>query len=76
MYNTHMRYLIIAAVVLLTGCTSVDYYSLKKASMGYKPYDPCIRCGETWSHLPNFEHEAQRRNSLCRQGIDIGNNCY
>ena len=71
-----MKLLIITVAVLLSGCSSVDYYSIKKASMGYKPYDPCIRCGETWQHIPNFTHEAQRRNSLCRQGIDIGNNCY
>jgi len=29
-----------------TGSTNVNDY-------GYKSYDPCIRCGEGWTFLPN-----------------------
>lgn len=32
--------------------------AIKKAAYGYKHYDPCIRCGEKWTQLPNWENEA------------------
>lgn len=56
-----MRLFLITLAVLVTGCGTVDPYQLKKASMGYKPYDPCIRCGDTWQQLPNQRYEAQIR---------------
>lgn len=47
--------------LLSSGCahvTDMDPMAVKKYYYGYKPYDPCIRCGEQWQQLPNWEHEA------------------
>jgi hypothetical protein len=59
-----IKYLLLAVLATqLTGCGTVSYYDVKKAAMGYKPHDPCIRCGEKWQQLPNWQHEAViRRN--------------
>lgn len=55
-----MRSLLILSAVLLSGCASldIDTMAIKKAAYGYKHYDPCIRCGEKWTQLPNWENEA------------------
>jgi hypothetical protein len=54
-----MKQLIVILTIALTGCASPEfYYAVKKQSLGYKPYDPCIRCGETWQQLPNMQNEA------------------
>lgn len=72
-----MRKLIILAICLvISGCSTIDTISIKKWSMGYRSYDPCIRCGEKWQQLPNWENEAIIRNARCAQGIDTANNCY
>lgn len=71
-----MRALVILAVVALTGCASVDTMSIKKYQMGYRQYDPCIRCGEKFTQLPNWTNEAIIRNQRCAAGIDTLNNCY
>lgn len=52
-----MRWLLPLCLVL-TGCSSLDPMAVKKHYYGYKSYDPCIRCGETWQQLPNWQHEA------------------
>lgn len=46
------------AVLALTGCASVDTMQIKKLHYGYKSYDPCIRCGEKFQQLPNWQNEA------------------
>jgi len=46
------------AVTLVSGCASMDPMAVKKFYYGYKHYDPCLRCGEQWTQLPNWEHEA------------------
>jgi hypothetical protein len=71
-----MRSLLILAVIALTGCTSIDTLSVKKYYLGYRQYDPCIRCGEKFTQLPNWEHEAIIRTARCASGIDTENNCY
>ena len=71
-----MRALVILAVLALTGCSSVDTMSIKKYYYGDKQYDPCRRCGERFTQLPNWENEAIIRNARCAQGIDSVNNCY
>ena len=67
-----MRTLLLATLVLsLSGCAaidSIDMMAIKKASYGYKHYDPCIRCGEKWGQqIPNWEHEAVIRRSRGEQ---------
>lgn len=37
-------------LIMLTGCTSVFQ---DPNTVGYRDYDPCIRCGEGWIFLPN-----------------------
>jgi hypothetical protein len=59
-----MRFLAVLALVLVTGCSGMpDAYTYKKQALGYKSYDPCIRCGEKWTQLPNWENEAVLRRS-------------
>ena len=55
-----MRSILIITVVLLTGCSSVDWLGNSKRA-GYKDYDPCIKCGEKWEQIPNERFEAQKR---------------
>jgi hypothetical protein len=63
-----MKLIAILVVAMLSGCaTQAQLYQIKKASMGYKPYDPCIRCGETWQQLPNQKYEAQIRRARGEQ---------
>lgn len=49
--------LILSVVFLLTGCASVERELFLR--QGYRSYDPCKPCGETFQQLPNFENEAQ-----------------
>lgn len=53
-----MKTLSILLLLLVQGCASLDTMTVKKHYLGYKHYDPCIRCGERFQQLPNFEHEA------------------
>jgi len=39
--------LIISVSFILSGCLGHG------KTYGYKSYDPCIRCGEGWTFLPN-----------------------
>jgi hypothetical protein len=71
-----MRTIILGLCLAITGCASVDTMSVKKYQMGYRQYDPCIRCGEKFTQLPNWTHEAIIRNANCARGIDTVNNCY
>jgi hypothetical protein len=47
-------------VSVLSGCANMEWVTTS-SRYGYKPYDPCIRCGEKWDQLPNEPFEAQRR---------------
>ena len=56
-----MKTLIVLLALLVSGCASTstsDTMSIKKYYFGYKQYDPCIRCGEKFQQLPNWQHEA------------------
>lgn len=53
-----MSRLVLLVAVALSGCASVDPMQIKKLHYGYKPYDPCIRCGEKFQQLPNWRNEA------------------
>jgi len=50
--------LVLVTAALLSGCSAV---MLVDPRAGYKPYDPCIRCGEKWDQFPNERYEAQKR---------------
>jgi hypothetical protein len=53
------KLLALLAIVAVTGCAGItDSYTYKKQALGYKHYDPCIRCGEQWTQFPNWENEA------------------
>ena len=59
-----MKLLALLALVLVTGCSAMgDAYTYKKQALGYKHYDPCIRCGEKFTQFPNWENEAVIRRS-------------
>lgn len=51
-----MKLVLIAGVILLTGCSSILQ---EPNEVGYRDYDPCIRCGEGWIFLPNPSHSEQ-----------------
>jgi hypothetical protein len=53
-----MKYLHLVILSLISGCSSLEPMQVKKHYLGYRHYDPCIRCGEKFQQLPNFEHEA------------------
>ena len=51
-----MKLALFAGIILLTGCSSVFQ---NPNEVGYRDYDPCIRCGEGWIFLPNPSREQQ-----------------
>lgn len=53
---TRSLFLILVAI-LLTGCASFERELFLR--QGYRSYDPCKPCGESFQQLPNFENEAQ-----------------
>ena len=57
--NTHrdkMKLTILAVLaVTLSGCASTQF---KTQHYGYRPGDPCIKRGEKFQRIPNFENEA------------------
>ena len=55
-----MRFIVLAVVLAVTGCAS-DVPLFRPYANQYRPYDPCIKCGERWQQIPNFENEAQIR---------------
>ena len=60
------KLLILLATLSMTGCANTEWLT-KTYRSGYKPYDPCIRCGEKWDQLPNEPFEAQRRRAKGEQ---------
>lgn len=52
--------LVILTVTLLTGCASTEWLQ-GGPRYGYRAEDPCIRCGEKWTVIPNNPFEAQIR---------------
>jgi hypothetical protein len=65
-YNTNivnnrkleMKSILAIILLTLTGCST---YPSFRYNDGYRPEDPCIRCGEKWDQLPNPEFDAQRK---------------
>jgi hypothetical protein len=58
---------IIASLLLLavTACSSLPepIIGVGNQHVGYRHYDPCIRCGESWQVLPNEEMAALKHPS-------------
>jgi len=51
--------LIVAASLAVTACSSLpETVTGANTATGYRHYDPCIRCGESWQRLPNREFNA------------------
>ncbi len=53
-----MRTFLAITILFLTGCAS-DMTAWNKTKLGYRPEDPCIRCGEKWDQIPPQEFDAQ-----------------
>jgi hypothetical protein len=53
---------LIASLAFLVGCSTQSEWNLiqNPYTHGYKTYDPCIRCGEGWSFIPNERFAAQK----------------
>ena len=56
---------LLVAVTAVTGCSSLPetVTGVGNHHYGYAPYDPCIRCGESWVVLPNEEMAALKHPS-------------
>jgi len=64
---------LLAVIVLsVTGCSSLSdtLITANKHHYGYKSYDPCIRCGESWTMLPNTPMAALK-NQKSSQNIQV-----
>jgi hypothetical protein len=61
-----MRPILILAVLLLTGCAGPEWAQYNNR-YGYRPEDPCIRCGEKWDVPNNHPFEAQIRRARGEQ---------
>lgn len=48
---------LVVVVLLLTGCAGIERELFYR--QGYRSYDPCKPCGESFQQLPNFNNEAQ-----------------
>lgn len=46
------------ASLAVTGCASLGEVTGVNTATGYRHYDPCIRCGESWQRVPNREFNA------------------
>ena len=54
-----MKYILMFGLaVVLSGCGTTQ---IKTYHQGYRSYDPCIKCGEKFQRIPNFENEASIR---------------
>ncbi len=49
--------LLVTIAALLPGCASFERELFLR--QGYRSYDPCKTCGESFQQLPNFENVAQ-----------------
>jgi hypothetical protein len=47
--------------VSITGCSSLHEVVTTTSTPGYRHYDPCIRCGESWIIVPNQDLAALRQ---------------
>ena len=52
--------------LLFTGCSTIDPVVVDTIftnpnTYGYRPGDPCIRCGESFIFIPNEEFGAQKQ---------------
>lgn len=67
--------LIITASLAVTACSSLPETVTSNTSPGYRHYDPCIRCGESWVSVPNQEfaalRESRKRNAIHRQDMEL-----
>ena len=52
-----MRNFLVITLLFLTGCANTEAWN--KTKLGYRPEDPCIRCGEKWDQIPPQEFDAQ-----------------
>ena len=50
--------LLILAVSTISGCANTEWLQTQNR-YGYRPEDPCIRCGEKWDVIQRHPFEAQ-----------------
>ncbi len=51
-------FLAILATIAVTGCANTEAWKFENR-YGYRPEDPCIRCGEKWDQIQRHPFEAQ-----------------
>jgi len=63
--NKALLGLLLGITAITTGCSSLPetITGVGNNHYGYKSYDPCIRCGESWVMLPNEEMAALKQAS-------------
>lgn len=69
---------LLLSVTAITGCSSLPetITGAGNTHVGYRSYDPCIRCGESWVVLPNQYMnalETKKRWDAERNGSKISN---
>ncbi len=50
--------LLVVTATLLGGCANTEWLQTQNR-YGYRPEDPCIRCGEKWDVIHRHPFEAQ-----------------
>ena len=55
--------LLVTVTAVTTGCSSLPETITGSGNIhyGYRSYDPCIRCGESWTMLPNASVAASNK---------------
>ena len=68
--------LITALLGTLTGCSSLHEAVTTTSVPGYRHYDPCIRCGESWIIVPNQPmaalHQSKDKPGFTKSDYEAG----
>jgi len=74
----HNKRLIVSSFLIVTALSTTGCSSLKDAVVtankhhyGYTSYDPCIRCGESWTMLPNTPMAALKPKHSKNIEVDV-----
>lgn len=60
----------------VTGCSSLHETVTTTSIPGYRHYDPCIRCGESWIIMPNQPfaalHQSKNKPGFTQSDYEAG----
>jgi hypothetical protein len=68
--------IVIALAFSVTGCSSLHEVVTATSIPGYRHYDPCIRCGESWIIVPNQPmaalHQSKDKPGFTKSDYEAG----